>query len=121
MLVHHADAEPEGVGGIADLDRSALDQDRARVGRVGAEEHVHQAGLARAVLAEEPEHVAGAQGQIDAVAGGYRAEALDDAAHRQKGRGGVARAGHDLKERPGGNCPPGSIPQHLNPAAARLR
>ena len=58
---------------------------RARIGGIGAEEDVHQAGLAGAVLAEEAEDVAGVQRQVDAGARLHRAEALGDAAHRDEG------------------------------------
>ena len=76
MLMHHADAEIQRVGGVADRDGAALDLDRARVGGIGAEEHVHQRGLAGAVLAEQPEDVAGVQGEVDGIGGLHRAEAL---------------------------------------------
>ncbi len=76
MLVHHANAEIERVGGIADRDRPALDLDRPRIGGVGAEEDIHQGGLAGAVLAEETEDVAGIQRQVDLRRGLHLAEAL---------------------------------------------
>ena len=46
------------------------------IGGIGAEEHVHQAGLAGAVLAEQAEDIAGVQRQVDAVDGLHRAETL---------------------------------------------
>ena len=89
MLVHHADAEPERVGGAADGRRPAVDLDETLVGGIGAEEDIHQAGLAGAVLAEEAEDVAGVEGEVNAGTRGHRAEALGDAAHGDQ-RNGVA-------------------------------
>ena len=61
MLVHHADAGGERIGGGADAHRLALDRDGAVIGLVDAEQDVHQRGLAGAVLAEQPEDLAGRQ------------------------------------------------------------
>ncbi len=85
MLVHHADAEIQRVGRVADRDRPPLHLDRPRIGRIGAEEDVHQGGLAGTVLAEQAENVATAQRQVDPGHGLHRAEALGDAAHGDEG------------------------------------
>ena len=86
VLVDHADAESEGVGGVADVHRLAIDFDRTLVRRVGAEEYVHEAGFAGAVLAEEAKNIACVEGEVDAVAGSDGPEALRDAAHGDEGR-----------------------------------
>ncbi len=85
MLVDHADAERQGIGRIADLHRLAIDLDDALVGGIGAEEHVHQAGLAGTVLTEQAEDVARMQRQVDTAHRLNRAKALGDAAHGDKG------------------------------------
>jgi hypothetical protein len=76
--------------GLARRQRSAVHQDVARVGRVVAEQDGHQRALARAVLAQQGQHLAGLQVQRDAVVGGQRAEALGDARQAQHRRGGRA-------------------------------
>ena len=104
MLVDHADAERERIGGAADQRRLAVDLDRPLVGRIGPEEDVHQAGLAGAVLAEEAEDVAGMEGEVDPGAGVHRAEALDDAAHGEKRRGHRGKADEET-DRPRDSSP----------------
>jgi hypothetical protein len=73
--------------GIAGRQRPAEDLDGALVGDVMAEEHVHQRGLAGAVLAEERDRLARAERERDAVVGGQRPEALGDAFEAQDDRG----------------------------------
>ena len=62
-------------------------QDLALVGLHQPVEHVHQRGLARAVLAEQGVDLAGLDDQVDVVVGDQVTEALGDAAqlkfHRQ--------------------------------------
>ena len=84
MLMHHADAVGERIGRIADPDRFAVEQNHARVGLVGAEQDVHQGGLAGAVLAEQSQNVARPDDEVDAVVGANGAERLGDAAHVEK-------------------------------------
>src|SRR5690606_9996445 len=79
VLVHHAHPRGESSAGVAGGKRLAEDLDRARVGRVMAEEDVHQRGLARAVLAEKGDYLALSQRDADRVVGDKRAEALGDA------------------------------------------
>ena len=54
VLVHHADARRERLVRVAQPDLAAVDKDRAGVGRLQPVHDVHQGGLARAVLAEQP-------------------------------------------------------------------
>ena len=61
MLVDHADAERQRIGGVADRRPACRRPRSCPRRRVGAEEDVHQAGLAGAVLAEQAEDVAGVQ------------------------------------------------------------
>ena len=72
VLVHHADARRERGARVAGRQRRAHDLDGARVGDVVAEEDVHQRRLAGAVLAEERDDLALAQGEADAVVGELR-------------------------------------------------
>ena len=53
-------------------------------GGVAAEEDVHQRGLAGAVLAQQAQHIAGVEREIDVVGSPNRAEALADAPHGKK-------------------------------------
>ena len=81
MLVDHADAEVEGVLRRADHHVPAVDGDRALVGEVNAGEHIHQRGLAAAVLAEQRQDLAAIDVKPDLVVGHDPAEALGDVAH----------------------------------------
>ena len=50
MLVYHADAVGDGLGGRADLHLLAVQQDLSAAGRVEAVQNVHQRGFSRAVF-----------------------------------------------------------------------
>jgi len=80
VLVHHADLGPDRVPGRVDRDRLVVEQDLALVGLDQPVEHVHQRGLARAVLAEQSADLAGLDDQVDVVVGDEAAEALRDPA-----------------------------------------
>ena len=80
VLVHHADAGPDRVARALEPHRLAVDEDLALVGPVEPAEDVHQRRLAGAVLAEQAEDFAGADGQVDRVVGDDVAEPLGDAA-----------------------------------------
>ena len=58
VLVDHADAQVKGVLGGADHDLLAVDVDGSAVGEVDAGDHVHEGGLAAAVLAQQGEDLA---------------------------------------------------------------
>ena len=78
MLVHHADAGPDGVLGRGELDRLSVQEDLALVVPVQAVEDVHERGLARSVLAQEGVHLAAFQVEIDSVVGDDAGEAFRD-------------------------------------------
>ena len=81
MLVYHADAEVEGVLGRANDDLAPVDVDLALVGVVDAGEHIHERGLAAAVLAEQGQDLALVDVEPHPVVGLDRAEGLGDVAH----------------------------------------
>ena len=85
VLMHHADAEFDGVFGSRDFDRLPIDQDLALVGFVQAVDHVHQGALAGAVFAQQSQNFAFAQREVDIVVGENAGEAFGDAAHFEDG------------------------------------
>ena len=103
VLVHHADAGAHGVAGSCERLRGAVEQDLALVGLVQAVEHVHERGLARAVLAQQAVDLACLDREVDVVVGRERAEALGDAAqlegHRRSSNG-WCRGWWDVDRRP---------------------
>ena len=88
MLVHHADAGGERIGGRAGCAPACL---RPRCvpasALVDAEQDVHQRRLAGAVLAEQAEDLAGRKHEIDIRIGANAAKTLRDAAHFDEGTG----------------------------------
>ena len=94
FLVDDDDAQRLGVVNAAELPLDAVVDDGALVaaGRVDAAQHLHQRGLAGAVLADEGVYLAPAHRQVHVLQRGNRAEPLGDPAHRQNvGRAGLAR------------------------------
>ena len=65
LLVDQPDAQPVGLGRVADLDRPAVHLDRAGVGPHDAAQHLDQRRLPRAVLAQQGVDLAGPQVEID--------------------------------------------------------
>ena len=76
VLVDHADAEVDRLGGRVDLDRLAVDEHLALVGVVEPVEDRHQGRLAGAVLPQQGVHLAALQVEVDPVVGYDRAEPL---------------------------------------------
>ena len=86
------------------VDRLAVERDFAGVGPVDAGEDLHQRGFAGPVLADQGQHLAGADGQRHAVEGLNAGEVLADVAdfeERRCGHGVTRRDG-----RAGGVSPP---------------
>ena len=81
VLVDHADAQVEGVLGGADGDGVSVHRDLALVREIDAREHVHQRGLAAAVLSQQGEDLPLADVQVHPVVGHNGAEGLGDAPH----------------------------------------
>ena len=81
VLVNHTDAQIKGVLGRTNGHRIAVHDDFARIGEIDAREHVHQRGLAAAVLAQQGENLAPVDGQVYLVVGDDGAEGLCHASH----------------------------------------
>ena len=80
----------------------AVDTDRAGIGLVEPEDHVHQRRLARAVLAEQAVHLASAQVEVDPVVGEQAGEALGDGARLEdEVVGPTSRGGPGFRARHG--------------------
>jgi hypothetical protein len=78
VLVDHADAGPDGVGGRAEPDVGAVDPDRALVRVLHPVEDLHQGRLAGPVLPAQRVHLAAAHAQVDVVVRDDTREALGD-------------------------------------------
>ena len=81
VLMHHADAERGGVVGVIDLHDLAVFEDLAALGPVQPEQHRHQRGLARAVLAEQGVNLAAPQRQRHIIVGHDAGKHLGDVPH----------------------------------------
>ncbi len=79
VLVDHAHAEPERSARRVDAHVLAAHADVAGVGLRHAREHAHQRRLARAVLAQQAVHLAGADREVDVVVRDDAREGLRDA------------------------------------------
>ena len=78
MLVHHADAERDGIVRAVDRDRSAADEDLALIRPQQPVHDVHQRALARAVFAQERVDLAGTQVEADVIVGQRAGEGFGD-------------------------------------------
>ena len=85
MLVNHADAVRKRILRRTDDDRLTVDEDLARIREIDARDHVHQRGLAAAVLTEDGEDLAAVDLQADVVVGDDAAEGLRDPAQLDGG------------------------------------
>ena len=78
VLVDGLDAVRTGILHRVELDRVPLDEDPARILAVEAAEDLHERALAAAVVADEPEHLAAPEMDVDAAQDDERAEPLRD-------------------------------------------
>jgi hypothetical protein len=69
VLVDHADPGADGVAGSGELHGLAVDEDLTAGGLEDAVQHVHERGLARAVLSENRVDLSGLDHQVDLVVG----------------------------------------------------
>ena len=88
FLEYGGEAQPAGGRGAGQVDRLAVQSDRATVGLDDAGEELHQRALARAVLAQDGVDVPGRQRDVDAVQGHGLAVALaHPLEHQHRGPG----------------------------------
>ncbi len=80
MLVHHADAGRDGVGGTPEVHGLAVEEDLALVGPVQPEQDVHERRLAGAVLPEQGVDLSALDGEVHVLVGDDAREPLGDAA-----------------------------------------
>ena len=69
MLMHHADAQPDGRIGIADPDRRAIDADFAIIGLIKPVENGHKRGLASAIFPDNTVNSAFFDAQMNVAIG----------------------------------------------------
>ena len=86
MLVNHADPVAERVLGGPDHHLLAVHENLPLVGEIDAGNHVHQGGLAAAVLPQDGQNLAPVHVQVYMVVGNHAAEPLRDPAHLQRKR-----------------------------------
>ncbi|GDY63289.1 hypothetical protein SAV14893_026820 [Streptomyces avermitilis] len=86
VLVHHADAAGDGVGGAVEGDLLTVDGDRALVRLLHAVEDLHQCRLPGAVLTDEGVDRALPDSQVDVVVGHHTGETLGDPRQLDRGR-----------------------------------
>ncbi len=84
LLMDHADAEPAGVGGSVHHHRRAVDGDLAGVRPMDAAEDLHQRRLARAVLADQPDDLAGSHVEVHSIERDHAGKSLGDSRHLQQ-------------------------------------
>ena len=85
VLVHHADALGNGVGGPLNRRLLAAHHDLAPIGRVQTIEDVHKGRLAGAVFTQQRQDLTAVEGEIDVIVGHNSGEHLGDAAQFQNG------------------------------------
>ena len=85
VLVDHLDAELAPLAGIERQDVLAVEFDRAGIGAIDAGDGLHQRRLAGAIVADEADHLARLDRQVDAMQHVDGAKALADALQGEKG------------------------------------
>ena len=97
VLVDHADARIERVARRMELDRLAVELDRALVGAVETGEDVREGCLPGAVLTEQRVHLPRRRLEVDPLVRDNAGEPLADPGHAdRRDRGGAGRAGASL-------------------------
>ena len=94
LLVDDGHAVGDGLGGGGEDDGLAAQLDGSRGGALNTGEDLHEGGLAGAVLADESDHLALMDLEVDAPQGVGRAEGLGDVTAGEHD-GGVVAHGHD--------------------------
>ena len=80
VLIHRFDALPSGIDRRVKLDRLSVQKHLAFVGNERAGQRLDERGLARAVVADDGEDLAGQQLEVGAIQRGDVTVALDEAA-----------------------------------------
>ncbi|MPN46103.1 hypothetical protein SDC9_193683 [bioreactor metagenome] len=88
LLRHHINAPRQRCGGAAQRCLFTGDKKLAAVRLVDPHNNFHQCAFARAVAANQSDHVAGAHVQVNALKHRVQAEGLGDPAYRQQSAGG---------------------------------
>jgi hypothetical protein len=86
FLIDDRDASPAGVLRRSKASYVAVDDDAAGFGAIGAAEDSREGAFAGPVLAEQGEHLAALEGQVDAAQGPHARKGPDDAAHLEERR-----------------------------------
>ena len=84
FLVHHADAQRDGILWTTDLDRLVIDQNRAGIHGMKSVQNLHQGALAGAVLAQQSMNFSRLDGEVDIAIGHHAGETLDDLSHCER-------------------------------------
>ena len=84
VLVYHADAQLHRLAGGLDADLLPLQKDLALCGLVQTNQDIHQRRLARAVFAQQRQHLAAIDGQADVFFGVEAAKPFADMLHSQQ-------------------------------------
>ena len=83
VLVHHADAQLDGLGRGLNADRFPMEVDGTLRGLIQTEQHVHQRAFTGAVFAQKRVHFAFAYIEIDVSVGIDVTEFFGDVLHAQ--------------------------------------
>ena len=86
LLRHHIDARRQGHRGAREVQLFPFDINVALVLLIDAHDNFHQRAFARAVSADEGQHLARAHRKVDALQNGVQAERFADALYREQRR-----------------------------------
>src|SRR6266550_5359389 len=96
-LVDDADPKFLSVSWVADFDRPALDDDAARIARVGTAENLHQGGLAGAIFAQQNVDFSPTDVEIDSIQRLNTGEALRNPKHFEHHAPGNISGLHNIR------------------------
>ncbi|MPM55725.1 hypothetical protein SDC9_102522 [bioreactor metagenome] len=83
MLMHHADAQPDGLGRGIDFHPLALEINAAGRGLIQTEQDIHQRAFARSVFSQQSVNLASLYAPVDVPVGVNLAETLGNVLHSQ--------------------------------------
>jgi hypothetical protein len=119
VLVHHPDARLDGGRRALEAHGLAAEADVPGIGLVEPEHDVHQGALARAVLAEQAQHLTLVQREVDVLVRDHAREGLRDPPHLEDrwSRGGGIGPHPAIREVQSGSPVAGSRPVVIEPSA----